>query len=668
MFALNDFAGKHFERNLRETPNGRDIGLAYFRERGINDQMIERFHLGYSMEAPTDLYDAATARGYKEGYLLSTGLCYKGERDGKIRDRFRGRVMYPVQTLSGKIIAFGGRTLRKDKDVAKYVNSPESLIYHKSNELYGLYQAKRAIVKKDKCILVEGYMDVISMHQAGVENVVASSGTSLTEGQIRLIHRFTENVTVIYDSDPAGIKASLRGIDMLLGEGLNIKVLLLPRGDDPDSFAQTHSATEVETYLAENEVDFIQFKTDILLRDAGNDPIARAKVISDIVMSISVIPDDITRNVYVGELSRSFGIEEGVLRLQIGKNIAERAERLRVEQQRRRNREAAGLPPEEEPLTGSPIQDAGANPNGGAQGPSPQESIPQGSILSNQVFPSTGSAATQNVGVGQLQPLPSPAVLRRNAKAKLFRQCESDLLKYVLRYGMINICELLLDDAGHTRPMNVIEYVAQELEMDDITFSNRDFEMAYEAARRLARTPITAMLNKHMEEVVEPRIARVCREGLETIRQKAHDMTMIERLEKELNEEIDRLRLTAELDFRSDYLVKRLASDPDDTVRRVTTDLMVDRYRLSKIYEKYGTVVHERDTLGDSVPKAVYALKNALILYQIKEIINDIQQAYKVNPPDLDLVRTLMSRQSELQNIKRELSRYLGDRVVTPFK
>ncbi|WP_303742279.1 DNA primase, partial [uncultured Muribaculum sp.] len=246
MLAVNDFALKHFEKNLQETDDGRDIGLSYFLDRGINEASIKKFRLGYSLEKSNDLLNAAKSRGYNEKYLIETGLCIKTDQ-GRVYDRFKGRVMFPVFSISGKVIAFGGRTLKKD--VAKYVNSPESLIYKKSYQLYGLYQAKQAIVKHDKCILVEGYMDVISMHQSGIENVVASSGTSLTDGQIRLIHRFTDNVTVIYDGDAAGIKASLRGIDMLLAEGLDIKVLLLPDGDDPDSFAQKHTSSELEEYI-----------------------------------------------------------------------------------------------------------------------------------------------------------------------------------------------------------------------------------------------------------------------------------------------------------------------------------------------------------------------------------------------------------------------------------
>ena len=256
MMAVNTFALEHFEHNISETESGRDIGLAYFRERGINDAMIKHFHLGYAIDKPDDLLSAATAKGYREQYLIDTGLCARTER-GTVYDRFKGRVIYPIFSVSGRPIAFGGRTLRSDKKIAKYVNSPESEIYHKSSVLYGLFQAKQSIVRKDKCFLVEGYMDVISMCQAGIENVVASSGTSLTQGQIRLIHRFTHNVTVIYDSDAAGIKASLRGIDLLLAEGLDIKVLLLPDGDDPDTFAQHNSSADVEKYITENEQDFI---------------------------------------------------------------------------------------------------------------------------------------------------------------------------------------------------------------------------------------------------------------------------------------------------------------------------------------------------------------------------------------------------------------------------
>ncbi|MDE6782866.1 MAG: DNA primase, partial [Paramuribaculum sp.] len=333
MLAVNDFAMQHFEHNLRDTDDGRNIALAYLRERGLSQAMIDRFHLGYSAEKRDDLYSTAISKGFTEKYLVDTGLCYRTDR-GTVTDRFRGRVIFPVLSVSGKVVAFGGRTMRTSKDVAKYVNSPESIIYSKSRELYGLYQAKQSIVRNDRCILVEGYMDVISMHQSGVENVVASSGTSLTEGQIRLIHRFTENVTVIYDSDPAGIKASLRGIDLLLAEGLNVRVVLFPEGEDPDSYARSHSSAELEQYLADNEQDFISFKTDILLQGTSSDPIQKAKAIQSIVRSISVIPDQITRNVYLSECARKLSISEKVLVLQVQKNIAENLEKQANDQKR----------------------------------------------------------------------------------------------------------------------------------------------------------------------------------------------------------------------------------------------------------------------------------------------------------------------------------------------
>lgn len=312
MFMLNDFARKFFTEQLYNTEEGQNVGMAYFRERGFRDDMIRKFQLGYCPERRDAFSKAALAAGYKTTYMEKTGLSYANDH-GQMTDRFHGRVIFPVHTLSGKVVAFGGRILKKDNKIAKYVNSPESEIYHKSNELYGIFFAKQAIVKQDCCHLVEGYTDVISMHQAGIENVVASSGTSLTTGQIRLLHRFTENITILYDGDSAGIKASLRGIDMLLEEGLNIKVLLLPDGEDPDSFARKNNASDFIAYIQQHQVDFIRFKTNLLLQDAGNDPIKRSQLIQDIVRSISVIPSNIVRQVYVKDCSNLLDIDEQTL-------------------------------------------------------------------------------------------------------------------------------------------------------------------------------------------------------------------------------------------------------------------------------------------------------------------------------------------------------------------
>ena len=318
LFLVNDFANKYFQDILHNHPDGQAIGMSYFRQRGFRDDIIRKFQLGFSTEGRDALAQEAKKRGFNLDYLVKTGLCYTRD-DGQLRDRFWGRVMFPVHTLSGKVVAFGGRVLKTDSKVAKYVNSPESDIYHKSNELYGIYFAKQAIVKQDKCFLVEGYTDVISMHQAGVENVVASSGTSLTSGQIRMIHRFTNNITVLYDGDMAGIKASIRGIDMLLEEGMNIKVMLLPDGDDPDSFARKHNATEFQEYIAAHEMDFIRFKTNLLMSDAAGDPFKRATLIADIVKSISVIPEAIVRSEYIKECSQMLHVEEKILVAEVAK-------------------------------------------------------------------------------------------------------------------------------------------------------------------------------------------------------------------------------------------------------------------------------------------------------------------------------------------------------------
>lgn len=320
LFVVNQFARDYFQQILHHHVDGRSIGMAYFRSRGFRDDIIDKFQLGYCTDQRDAMAQEAMKKGYKREYLLKTGLCYEKE-DGSLRDRFWGRVIFPIHTLSGKVVAFGGRVLASaTKGVkVKYVNSPESDIYHKSNELYGIYFAKQAIVKQDRCFLVEGYTDVISMHQAGVENVVASSGTALTIGQIRMIHRFTNNMTVLYDGDAAGIKASIRGIDMLLEQGMNIKVCLLPDGEDPDSFARKHNASEFQAFISEHETDFIHFKTNLLMEDAGKDPIKRAELISNLVQSISVIPEAIVRDVYIKECAQLLQVEDKLLVSEVAK-------------------------------------------------------------------------------------------------------------------------------------------------------------------------------------------------------------------------------------------------------------------------------------------------------------------------------------------------------------
>ena len=327
LYILNSFASKTFAENIFETEEGKSIGLTYFHERGFSDDTIKKFELGYSMADWSAFSDHAVKNGYKSEFIVKTGLGYPRQKDGevitgneKLIDRFRGRVMFPIHNLSGRIIAFGGRILKKDDKAAKYVNSPESDIYFKSKSLYGIFFAKKAIVQKDNCYLVEGYTDVISLHQSGIENVVASSGTSLTVEQIRLIGRYTKNITVLYDGDAAGIKASIRGIDLILEEGLNVKVALFPDGDDPDSYSRKRGGAATASFIQENAKDFIVFKTNLLLGEVANDPVRKAGLIRDIVETIGKIPDPITRSVYIKQSSAMMDIEEQVLIAEMNKS------------------------------------------------------------------------------------------------------------------------------------------------------------------------------------------------------------------------------------------------------------------------------------------------------------------------------------------------------------
>ena len=443
LFVVNQFANDYFRRTLRETEEGRSIGMAYFRNRGFRDDIIEKFQLGYCTESHDAFAKEALAKGYQKDYLVKTGLCYETE-DHRLRDRFWGRVIFPVHTLSGKVVAFGGRVLAAaTKGVkVKYINSPESEIYHKSNELYGIYQAKQAIVKQDRCYMVEGYTDVISMHQSGIENVVASSGTALTTQQIKLIHRFTSNMTVLYDGDAAGIKASLRGIDMLLEEGMNVKVCLLPDGDDPDSFARKHNSTEMRAFLDEHETDFIRFKTNLLLEDAGRDPIKRAELISNIVQSISVIPEAIVRDVYIKECAQLLHVEDRLLVSEVAKRREKEAEQRAEQRERERRRNMQ---------TEAPISEAPAAP------------APEGETL-----PPPPEIEAENIPADTSY---TSFIPQEGKEGQEFYQYEQQIIQMIVRYGERVMCNVT-DEEGNEHPVTVIEYVVADLQQDDLSFHN----------------------------------------------------------------------------------------------------------------------------------------------------------------------------------------------------
>ncbi len=618
MLAVNEMALKHFEHNLTATEDGRNIGLTYFLDRGINEASVKKFHLGYALERSDALLRDATQKGYNVDYLVKTGLCIRTDT-GRVYDRFKGRVIFPVFSVSGKVIAFGGRTLKKD--VSKYVNSPESEIYKKSHELYGLYQAKQAIVKHAKCILVEGYMDVISMHQSGIENVVASSGTSLTEGQIRLIHRFTEDVTVIYDGDAAGIKASLRGIDMLLAEGLNIKVVLLPDGDDPDSFAQKHTSSELEAYIAAHETDFIRFKTDILLQGvAMNDPISRARVINDIVQSIAVIPNQVMRNIYITECARSLGIDERIVALEVTKQSMVQAEKASVKAQKDAARQS--------------LDDVPAPPKKAEE--TAQETAPAITVEST------------------------------NPELEFIRPFERRLLQYVLRYGMMQLAEEY-DDADNAVTIYVIDFVESELSGDGIQFADPVVLKTFTEALNLRRTSWEADFAANEARLLEER-SRYIADGEAEIRRSDSDLATIQRHEKELAEKADAIYFEHQRQFASAYIEKVLCSHLDDDIRLLSLDLVPEKHVLSKVHTKFSKVETDEDRLAEIIPRTVYELKDALLECRLRRIRAELKNSVSTGGASPDHIMTLMQEMNEVQHLRGEFAKYLGERILNPRK
>ena len=589
MFIVNAWAQQYFSQMLHEHVEGKTVGMRYFIERGFREDTIRKFQLGYSLDQRDALYQQALRKGYKKEYLEKTGLVIAYE-NGNVNDRFRGRVIFPVHSLSGKVVAFGGRVLKKDEKTAKYVNSPESPIYHKSNELYGIYFAKQAIVKADRCYLVEGYTDVISMHQSGVENVVASSGTALTHGQIRLIHRFTNNITVLYDGDAAGIKAAIRGIDLLLDEGMNVKVVLLPDGEDPDSFARSHSATEFTEFIRQHETDFIRFKTKLLLADAGNDPVKRAALIGDIIRTIAIVPDDITRTIYIRECSAMMEIDEQVVLNQVNKQrLSKNEQKPSVLVTNRSTTEI--LPPDysiaepsgqmqEVPVaTAEPVSDQ-LPPDF----PPPPEEEFSGSNEMSEIPPSAPVEETQ-------------VMTRQRSPYEAF---EIALLRYVVRYGERVLYDYVDEETKERIVMRVAEFIRDDLERDDLSFYTPIFkQMLDEAANRC---------------------------GEET------------------------------------FIAHRyFLSHPDPLVSRVAANLMSEKYQLSKYHFKFREVEQEEDKLDQLVVRDLFAFKEAYIMRQLKEKQELLKQLSSADP---EQIMTVMKEIAQLNEIKKVLSKELGERII----
>ena len=489
LLLVSEYAGKFFKDSL-QTPEGQAVGYQYFRSRGLEDETIRKYGLGWGPSARTALADKAKGDGYKEEFLAETGVCIQYD-GGRLVDRFSDRVIFPIHSVSGRVIGFGGRTLRTDKSLAKYVNSPTSEIYDKRHTLYGIYFAKSEISRQDKCILVEGYLDVLSMHQLGITNVVASSGTSLTVEQIRLIRKFTNNVTIIYDGDSAGIKAALRGIGLVLKEGLNVKVILLPEGQDPDDFARRHTLDQVKDYIACNEQDFINFKADMLLGEAGNDPLKRAGLIKDIAETIALIPDAIIRAVYVKTCAEKFEISEQLLTDSVNKS----RDKMLIEDKKRQERESHQMTPRTPypmPVDGPVPPDMPAPPDM----PFPPD-VPSPYDMPMPVEP---------VAVSDGPVFEEPSL----------QASERELLGFVLEHGSQ---ELKFDrDSKYYvegAPVTVAEFIDGTLAEDEAEFLNTPYRIVYEEYFRMYDEGLSdEVIQKRLLDSMDPVVTFVAKDIL----------------------------------------------------------------------------------------------------------------------------------------------------------
>ena len=496
LMLVSEFAGRFFQDSMN-TPEGQNIAYQYFRSRGLEDETIRNYGLGWAPLSRKAFSEAARAAGYKEEFLIETGLSIRYD-DGRLVDRFFDRVIFPIHSVSGRVIAFGGRTLKTDKSVAKYVNSPETEIYVKSKSLYGIYFAKNEISKQDRCILVEGYLDVLSMHQLGIKNVVASSGTSLTVEQIRLIRKFTSNITIIYDGDSAGIKAALRGIGLVLKEGMNVKVVLLPDGQDPDDFAKKHTLDEVNDHIAQNEQDFINFKTDLLLDEAGNDPIKKANLINDIADTIALIPDAVVRAVYVRTCADRFEIEERIMADRVSKTRTDMLVADEKQKERERQRAAAG----------------GYQP--GRQAPAPREAdgmdVPP--PMPDGYYPGEYDEPVMDV------PADMPPVEVRKGPIVInepyLEPCEKEILGFILEEGCTGL-KFDVDSKYYVEgeETNVAEFIDGTLADGEEDFVNQSYRKVYEEYFRMYDEGLTQQqMQTRLLNSMDPEIAAVAKELL----------------------------------------------------------------------------------------------------------------------------------------------------------
>ncbi|MDE6717948.1 MAG: DNA primase [Muribaculaceae bacterium] len=641
MFVANEWAMKRMQENLFNTEEGKNVGLSYFfGQRGITQKAAEAFRLGYAIDSSSSLTSEAKAAGLQVQILQKLGLVGIS-RDGRNYDKYRGRVIFPIINRAGKVIGFGGRTLKND--IAKYINSPESEIYKKSQELYGIYQARNAIAREDKCYLVEGYFDVIGMWQSGLENVVASSGTALTEGQIVLIRRFTENVTLIYDGDPAGIKAALRGIDMLLHQNMKVKVLLLPDGEDPDSFARKNTPEQFRKYVDANETDVISFKARVLVNEVKNDPQQRINAVHEMVTTLAHISDQVSRNIYIQECSMVMNIPEETILNAVMKRQAELHEQWRKERTRKElDRFAPGN------ISVGTSSDAGMT----------EELYRQASSSPNGVQDNQKST--------EIAPRSSYEI-----KGPLY-DLEKRIMEYAVKYGYTLFCKVdtksddnsvMSDSDENTKWWNVVEFIDYDLKMDNIEFSLPLFEKIFNILLQLKPQYLKAKERK--ESQLYQMTGEKRKIGYEEIASKNLSMEEIRKEEKNLEREIKEFEEKEIADFQRNFPLRALSNHEDDQIREMITELGVERHQLSNIYYRDNNSVEtEEDRLVMLLPRALNELKSKILDLQVKDLFRRFSEASKNQ--DHELETKLQMEINDKILLRAGMAKGLGERIVAP--
>ncbi|MDE5887512.1 MAG: DNA primase [Muribaculaceae bacterium] len=617
MMAANLWAMEYFENTLHNTEEGVAVGLSYlYEKRVITFEAVKAFHLGYCPDSGYAFVKAAKEKGLRMELLETLGLIGVSKK-GNLYGKYSGRVIFPIQNSSGKVVGFGGRDLNGQN--AKYINSPESDIYKKSFQLYGLFQAKNTIGKENECFLVEGYFDVIGMWQAGIKNVVASSGTSLTDGHINLIKRFTHNVTLIYDGDAPGIKASLKGIDKLLRNEMNVNVLLLPDGDDPDSFARKHNAEDLKEYLRSNKTDFIRFKIDVLLKDASNSPQKRFEVINSIIDTISVIPDRMKRFVYAQDSSRLLGVSE---------------EEMVKEIDRRRYVMASSSQKEiyQEDMERPEVHKT--------------ESSPEASSSAKPMAISVNEFLKKQTAVYPLLPL------------------EWKVLQYCIKYGFSTFCyeDYMEGEEHEQRAINVMEYVEEELNSDGTNFSVPEFSYIFSLIKKLY-PDFKSNFDTYIQLLTETKKEKLDK-GYADIADNYSSMREIERAEKSLEDELDQWE-TEQLDnFAKTYVANELSNHEEEIVRHFTNEAIFERHQLSHIYSKDRPAEREEDRLFSLLPNSLSVWKNGLLDLRIKQLFNRFREIG--GKGNIEEEQSIQLELNSLMQTRSAIAKDIGDRILLP--